>query len=214
MATDRKVRESLFDIDFRFSTGASEHVPVTEVETDFFVLVANKIGQGENVFVFRASEATSELLWKDRCVFDWTQHEDDVDSGDVDTFVEEIDREQDRDFSVSQVAEYLLPVSATGFGRDCSCPNICLFKLSGHKVCMCNADAETEHTHVSWVADFLVCGGDNFRCPDVVGGVDVGGFGDIIFAFLPGDTGKIRGVVNAEVMERGEQFLFERIPSS
>ena len=114
VAAGGEVGEALLDVGFEFSSGAAEHAPVAEVEAELFALVADEVEDGEHVFAFGAAEASAELLQEDGGALGWAEHEHDVDGGDVDAFVEQVDGEQDLDLAVSEVGERLAPVGFRG----------------------------------------------------------------------------------------------------
>ena len=90
-----------------------------------------------------------------------------------------------------------------------------LLEAVGHEVGVVDADAEAERSHLGGVADLVSDGGDHLGGPDVVAGVDVGQFRDVVpLATPPRDTGQVGGVVDAEVVERREQALLECVPET
>ena len=48
---------------------------VAEVEAELFALVADEVEHGQDVFAFRAAEASAELLEEDRGALGWSEHE-------------------------------------------------------------------------------------------------------------------------------------------
>ena len=174
VAAGGQVGEALLDVGFEFSSGAAEHAPVAEVEAELLALVADEVEHGQHVLAFGAAQAAAELLEEDRGALGGAQHEHDVDGGDVDALVEQVDGEQHLHLAVSQIGERLASVGVGRLRRDGPCRDPGPLEPVGHEVGVVDADAEAERPHLAWLADLVSDRGDDLGRPHVVGGVEVG----------------------------------------
>ncbi len=118
VAAGGQVGEALLDVGLQLSPGAAEHPPVAEVEAELLGLVADEVQDGEDVLAFGAAQASTELLEEDGGALGRAQHEYDVDGGDVDALVEQVDGEQDLHTSVAEVVQCLASLIVGRVRRD------------------------------------------------------------------------------------------------
>ena len=77
-----------FDFLCEHAPGDAREGSVPEVESKRLVLMTDEIEHGEAWFVVGETEATSELLQKDRGALRRSEEQHGVDLGDVDSFIE------------------------------------------------------------------------------------------------------------------------------
>src|SRR6266545_700223 len=93
MAARRKNREVFLDLCFQLAPAHPRQGPVPAVEAELPVLIADEVEHGKAWLVVVEPESTAELLEKHRRAVGGPQEQHGVDCRNIDTFVEQVDRE-------------------------------------------------------------------------------------------------------------------------
>jgi hypothetical protein len=95
LATGREIGEVLGDIALDLPAGPAEHPAVAKVEAKGLHLLTDEVEHGQHVLALAAAQASAQLLQEHGGALGRAQHEHDIDGGNVDALVEQVDREQD-----------------------------------------------------------------------------------------------------------------------
>ena len=82
--------------------GIGQECPVTQVEPELAVSMADEVEYGQALFLFVQPQAAAELLEEDRQALGRAEEKHRVDLGDVDALVVQVDDEQDVHFPTAQ----------------------------------------------------------------------------------------------------------------
>src|SRR5262249_29928340 len=95
MASGGKSGEVLFHVLGKTAAGRAGQRPVAQVEPELGVLAADEVQHDQACLIACTTQAPAELLQEDRCALSGAQHEDRVHSGQIDTLIEQVNREED-----------------------------------------------------------------------------------------------------------------------
>ena len=95
MAAGRQERELLLHGSLDVAAGAAEQRPVAAVEAELLAVRADEVEDGAERLARGLAQPSAELLEEQRRALGRAQHQDGVDGGHVDAFVEQVDREHD-----------------------------------------------------------------------------------------------------------------------
>jgi hypothetical protein len=154
---------------------------------------SDEVEHGAHRLAGSASEAAAELLEEQRGALRRAEHQQRVDSRDVDALIEQIDGEQHRDPTSGEIVQRLPSLvgrrgTPHGASRDAS-----TVKLARHEPGVLDADAEPQCTHASDVGDPFPQLPDQRTNPQIARRVDVRQRLDVIALASPPwrETGEV-----------------------
>ena len=103
-------RKALLHSAFDVAARTTDESAVAAVEAELPAMCADEIEDGAERLALRSTQATTKLLEEQRRALGGTQHQHGVDRGHVDTFVEEVNREDDADLAGGEVLQRRLAV--------------------------------------------------------------------------------------------------------
>jgi hypothetical protein len=175
---------------------------------------ADEVEHRAERLVLRFPEPSAELLQEEGRALGRPQHEHGVDVRDVDTFVEQVDREHGSHAPLREIAQGSFSLGPRAVAPDRDRLDSVATEVLGHESCVLDAHAEAETAHRRWlgmVGDLL----DDEPGPGVGAGVCVAeSFYVVALATTPGDLAEVEPVVDAEVEERCEVLLVDGIPET
>ena len=116
-ATGRQVREAVLNLLLERHRGVGQKRPVTQVEAELAMSLTNEIEYGQALFLVVQSQATAELLQKDRQTFGRAQEKHRVELGNVDTLIVQVDDEQEVQLTAAQAVLGRVAVGPRGLCR-------------------------------------------------------------------------------------------------
>jgi hypothetical protein len=175
-------REAVLDLAHQLRTGTSGQRAVANVPAEAPVVLSHEVEHGQAGLAGGAAQAPAQLLQEDGGALGGAQEQHGVDLGHVDALVEQVDREDGVDLSVTQVTKGGRPGLGIGAGVDGHGGYACLVEHPGHVVGLIDRDAEPESSHGADVGDDLPQAADDDGGPGVVAGVEVGEAGHVVGA--------------------------------
>ena len=133
-------------------------------------------------------------------------------SGNVEAFVEEVDREQDVDVAVAQRGQCVAAIGRGGLGGHGQRGDTGFDETLSHVAGVLDADAESQGAHGRNVGHLVVKLLEHDAGAGVVAGVDVAQRCQVVAATSPLHGLEVGSVVDAEVVERAQQVLLECFP--
>ena len=213
VAAGREEREVSVDLAFEVDARPSEQGSVAEVESELLAMHADEVEDRAHRLAVGLAEAAAELLEEERGALGGTQHQDGVDRGDVDAFVEEVNGEEDGQAAVPEVAQGSVAFVVGCLAPDGGCCDASLVEFVGHESGVGDADAEAECSHGRWVPDALAKLLDDLANPHVIGRVDVRERSDVVSgASTERHFPQVETVVDSVVGERHQVLLVDRVP--
>ncbi len=212
MTASGQERELLLDGALDISSSAAEERSVPAVEAELPAMRANEVQDGAMTLVGCLPEAPAELLNEQRRTLRRPQHEHRVQHRDIDTFVEEIDREDHLHAASRQVAQRSFSIGSRAVTPHGYCRDAVSIEVLSHEACVLDAEAEPEAAHRTGVGEAVDLLHDEAR-PGVgtrVGGTQ--GVGVVPASPPPRDLAEIEPVVDPVVHERREVLLVDGIP--
>lgn len=160
------------------------------------------------------AKSAAKLLKEQRGALGRAEHHDRVHIGDVDTLVEQIDREDHPDAAGREVAQSPFALLTWAVAPDGNRRDALPVEVPGHEASVLDAHAEAKSTHrrdIDARRHFL----DDGSRPCVRAGVELGERVDVISPPpTPRDVPEVQTVVHSVVHERGEMLLVDRVPEA
>ena len=213
MAAGRQERELLLNGTLDLATGAAEQRPDSGDRTGTPCGACRRSrAPCRTALSRRLAQATTELLQEQRRALGRAEHEDRVDDRHVDALVEQVDREDDAYATGRQVSKRGLAFGLRRVTPDRNRVDAVPVEVVGHELGVLDADAEAERSHRRGV-DVLVNLLHDEAGPRVRAGVGVGQRLDVVAATAPPrNLAEVETVVDAEVEERRQVLLVDRVP--
>ncbi len=175
---------------------------------------ADEVEHRTERFVLGFPETSAELLEEQRRALGWSQHEHGVDVRDVDTLVEQVDREHGLYSSVGEVAQRRLAFGPRAVAPDGDGLDAVKSEVVGHesRVLDAHAEPETAHRCRLGVLHHLL---DDQPSPGVGARVGVAERVHVVApTATPRDVTEVEAVVDAEVEEGHEVLLADGVPQA
>ena len=212
VTTGGKERELELHGTLDVSSRTAEQCPEAAVESELLAVRADEVQDGADRLAWCLAEPATELLQEQRGALGWPQHDHRVDRGNVDAFVEQIDREHNADASLCQIPEGGLPLRTRAVAPDGDGRDAVAIEVMGHEAGVLDAHAEAEGAHrrgLCVLGDLL----DDEAGPRVGTGVGVAERVDVVAAApAPWNLAQVEAVVNSEVEKRRQVLLVDRLP--
>jgi hypothetical protein len=133
---------------FKLASRAAEQGSVTTIESELSAVGPYEVEDGAEGLSWRQTESASELLQEEDWTLRWTEHEHRVHRGDVDSFIEEVDREHHANAALRETPERGLPLVLRAVAPDCDRRNAMSREVACHEPGVLDADAESKAPHV------------------------------------------------------------------
>lgn len=105
VAARRQVGEPAFHLLGDVLAGPAEESSEAPIESEFLTVLADEVEHGANGLAFVTPETAPELLQEEGWTLRGPQHEQGVNTGDVDTFVEQVNGEDNSESAVRERAQ-------------------------------------------------------------------------------------------------------------
>jgi len=208
-----KVRETVSDLLLEVPPAAAEQRAEATVISEFLSVMTDEVQDCAVGFAMTIAQTTPELLQEQRWAVRWAQENEGVHFGQIDTLVEEVDREEHVDLSISQVAKGLLAL-----GGRCVRPyghgfHAVVGKYSSHEARMVNAYAKAKSAYGAHGVDVLIHFMEDHPSPRVVRCEETG---QLVHVISPAPnkrhTSQVQAVGDAVVREWAQTVLVDRVP--
>ena len=154
-------------------------------------------------------QPTPELLEEDCGTLRRAQHKHRIDLGDVESFVEHVDREQTADITASQGSQTFVTLITGCLAHDQLGGDLHGVELFRHETSVFDRRAEPERAHLRDGGYFVMkCSPDETRAKTTrLSRVRLGQRSRVVGPFLgiPFDAGQVGVVANAEIVERDKE---------
>ena len=213
-ASRRQKWEIRLDGSLHLVPRAAEQCPVANVVAILAPHLADEVEHRQHSLPFRPPQPPPELLEKHGGTLRRSEHEYGIDLRQVHTLIEEINGEDGSKFPTPQSRKRRAPFIPWRIAVECHSLVPEAVELAGHEVGVGDASAESKGSHPTWVRHVFLDGVADAQSPHMVAGEHVVQIAGYISPALKAHRGEVRSVVDAEVVERAEQALVERIPQS
>jgi hypothetical protein len=204
----------LLDLLDHMLAATAQQGPQAAIEAELLAVVADEVEHRAQALAVAAPQPTPELLEEQGRAVGGPEQEQAVHAGDVDALVEQVDGEDHLDFSAGQLGEGLAALLTGGIGPDRARDHAQLVEHPGHEARVAHAHAEAERAQPRsrGPRSQLL---EHEAGAHVVAGVDLLQRLDVVAAAaFPGHLTEVHPVVDAEVGERGEAVLVDRVPQA
>ena len=213
MTARRQEREVIRDLTLDVAPAAAEQRAEASIEAELSAMVADEVEHGAERLPAGPSQAAAELLQEEGRALGRAQEQQGVDVRDVDTFVEQVDGEDDVDSPGVEIAQRRRSLVHRAVTPDRNGRYPDRAELLGHEARVHDRDAEAERLDRREVVRLEAHLFDDASRPRVIGGQHVGQRVRVVAgAALPRHVGQVGSVVHAEVRERHQVLLVDRVP--
>lgn len=175
-------------------------------------MVPDEIEHSEHRLVGGAAEANRKLLKEADGARLRAQHEQCVDLGDQVLLIDQVDAENGLQFACPEGRKHrLAPCMRKPWGQGHGVETGTTEVLR-HEFGVCHGDAEADGPHGTRVGNRVPDGSEDQPCPCPVGGEQAGQRGTVVLAPSPVQRAVVGAVSKTEVVQRGEQATFQRVP--
>lgn len=192
---------------------AAEQRTEAVIEPELASVLTDEVEHGAETLAVVVAKPPAELLQEQGAALGGAQHQQGVHARHVHALVEEIHREEHTDVAGGELSQCRVPLLARRVGPDGGRGQSGLGEDPGHEPGMRDADAEPEGAHGPYVGHVAAKRIEHTTCDGVVRRQHVRESIDIVAtATAPGHLPQIGSVGNAEVGERYEPLLLDRVP--